>query len=262
MLKFQSTPGAGIARVGTHVDRFLVACGVWVLLGCGDIAGEGATTTGAAEGDVLLTEDAGGATSGDGVDGSAAVDGASGVDGVDTADGADSTDSSDGTIDPIIWDDELKDGWIEPDVGECDSATVRAYLQYTPDGDTVHLTNGERVRLLGVAASEVSGNECYSNEAKESLIALAPKGTEVCLIPDPNADNKDVYDRLLRYMFVPHKDDGRWVLANARMVRIGHARAYTSFLWGLRFRNDIVAAEFDARTEDIGGWAACGWAPR
>ena len=166
--------------------------------------------------------------------------------------------------DPIIWDDTLKDSWIEPEPGECDSAAVRAFIQYTPDGDTIHLTNGERVRLLGVSASELGdgSGECWSENAKDSLIELGPKGTEVCLLPDPNADNKDVYDRLLRYVFVPHIEDGRWVLANARQVRIGYARAYTSFLWGLRYRNEIIAAEFEARTEDIGGWDACGWQPR
>ena len=194
-----------------------------------------------------------------------AADGSISADGTGSTDGASDTvfiDTYVKPVDPIIWDDALQDGWIEPEPGECDSATVRAFVQYTPDGDTVHLTNGERVRLLGVSASELGGNECWSEDAKDSLIALAPKGTEVCLLPDPKADNKDRYDRLLRYVFVPHIDDSRWVLANARQVRIGYARAYTSFLWGLRFRNEIVAAEFEARTENIGGWPACGWQPR
>ena len=214
---------------------------------CGDVAGQGAVLGGAVEGDTAdgasadaLSADATGAAAGD----------------VQTAD------TFELVIDPIVWDASLSDGWIEPDPGECDASAVRAFVQYTPDGDTMHLTSGERVRLLGVSASELSNSECYSTEGKDVLIGLAPKGTEICLIPDPKADNKDVYDRLLRYVFVPHPDDGRWVLANARIVRTGRARAYTSFLWGLRFRNEIVAAEFDARTENIGGWAACGWQPR
>ncbi len=235
---------AVIAAGSIHHSPVIVLIALFLSsIACGDLAGQTSALS-----DVQIGNDAGYDSS----TGSGGTDGATGID-------------SGGTtvpVDPIIWDDSLKDGWIEPEPGECESIAVRAFIQYTPDGDTIHLTSGERVRMLGVSASELSNSECYSNEGKESLIALAQKGTEICLLPDPKADNKDRYDRLLRYVFVPHADDGRWVLANARLVRTGKARAYTSFLWGLRYRNEIVAAEFEARSEDIGGWADCGWQPR
>ncbi|MEC8023214.1 MAG: hypothetical protein VX223_04725, partial [Myxococcota bacterium] len=146
---------AVIAAGSIHHSPVIVLIALFLLsIACGDLAGQTSALS-----DVQIGNDAG-------------YDSATGSDGTDGATGIDSG----GTmvpVDPIIWDDSLKDGWIEPEPGECESIAVRAFIQYTPDGDTIHLTSGERVRMLGVSASELSKGECYSNEGKESLIALA-----------------------------------------------------------------------------------------
>ena len=67
------------------------------------------------------------------------------------------------------------------------------------DGDTIRLTNGERVRLVQIDAPE-SAEECYGSKAARVLAGLLPAGTKVKLEADPALDRVDRYGRLLRYI--------------------------------------------------------------
>ena len=73
--------------------------------------------------------------------------------------------------------------------------TVRAVT----DGDTIRLSNNQRVRLVQIDAPETS-SECYGNPAKNVLAGLLPVGTKVKLQSDPALDDVDRYGRLLRYV--------------------------------------------------------------
>ncbi len=84
------------------------------------------------------------------------------------------------------------------------------------DGDTIVLTDGERVRLIGVDSDE-KGGECYE-EAKQRMQELV-EGKDVLLEKD--ITNRDKYGRLLRYIYV---DD---VFVNLVMVEEGLAQVYT-----------------------------------
>lgn len=96
------------------------------------------------------------------------------------------------------------------------SATETAIVGRVIDGDTVMLTNGERVRLIGIDADE-KGEECYT-EAKERMRELV-EGKDVLLERD--VTDKDKYGRLLRYIYV---DD---IFVNLVMVEEGMAKVYT-----------------------------------
>ena len=97
------------------------------------------------------------------------------------------------------------------------------------DGDTVKLSNGEFVRLLGINAPE-KGQKFYE-EAKYKLSKLL-KNKKIILESD--ARDRDYYGRLLRYVFV----DG--TLINVEMVREGYAKPY--MLDGLKYRDEIEEA--------------------
>lgn len=84
------------------------------------------------------------------------------------------------------------------------------------DGDTIELSNGDRVRLIGIDAAE-KGGKCYV-EAKERLKELI-EGKDVILESDVN--DKDKYGRLLRYIFVNDS------FINFVLVREGLAKIYT-----------------------------------
>ncbi|MEM7824738.1 MAG: thermonuclease family protein, partial [Candidatus Aenigmatarchaeota archaeon] len=83
------------------------------------------------------------------------------------------------------------------------------------DGDTIEIETGEKVRLLGINAPEI--NEHYYQEAKDRLAELV-NGKLVKL--EAGREDKDIYGRLLRYVFV---DD---VFVNLQLLREGYATVY------------------------------------
>jgi micrococcal nuclease len=84
------------------------------------------------------------------------------------------------------------------------------------DGDTFQLTDGTRVRLIGMDTEE-KGERCYQ-EAKDRLKELI-EGKDVFLEADKT--DKDRYDRLLRYVYIND------TFVNYLLVREGLARVYT-----------------------------------
>ena len=130
-------------------------------------------------------------------------------------------------------------------------------VDWVADGDTLSLSTGERIRFLGVDTPETSSGDCESGQAKAFTEKNAGKGTAVCLTGDSKAGDKDIYGRLLRYVWL-QRDHGV-VLLNARLVRVGLARVYYPFASGLRLEAELNQAQKAARTETAGGWGLCGW---
>ncbi|MHA2023397.1 MAG: thermonuclease family protein [Candidatus Thorarchaeota archaeon] len=91
----------------------------------------------------------------------------------------------------------------------------RIQATYVYDGDTIRVSTGESVRLIGINAPE-SGQPCY-DEATTKLSELL-LWKEVTLEGD--VEDKDQHGRLLRYV---HADN---TFINLEMVRLGFAHAY------------------------------------
>jgi micrococcal nuclease len=83
------------------------------------------------------------------------------------------------------------------------------------DGDTVKVSGGTRVRLIGIDTPE--RGQCGYREAGDALEALIA-GRPVLLVPGAR-DDHDRYGRLLRYLDVDGLD------LNLEMIRSGHAIA-------------------------------------
>jgi len=129
--------------------------------------------------------------------------------------------------------------------------TVRRVL----DGDTFDLDNGSRVRLLDIDAPERDAP--LGQPATEALRRLV-EGRRVRLAPGPRG--RDGYGRFLRYVFVEQPGealaaDGREVLVNSEIVRLGLARARVGSDSGDR-AGEILAAEREAREARRGMWGA------
>lgn len=88
------------------------------------------------------------------------------------------------------------------------------------DGDTYVIETGEKVRMIGINAPEMSTE--FGDDAKAHLEKLIGN-REVMLVEDSKAGKKDKYKRLLRYTIVEGED------INQRMVCDGFAVAYTRF---------------------------------
>jgi micrococcal nuclease len=121
------------------------------------------------------------------------------------------------------------------------------------DGDTIRLTDGNVVRLLGMDAPE-AGN-CYSNEATSRLTALVA-GRDIYF--DKAERPLDQTGRLLRYVFVRNSSEAERgdIHVNKALVREGYATS----LWiapNRRYQGQFEAAENDAQEYDRGMWNAC-----
>ncbi len=110
------------------------------------------------------------------------------------------------------------------------------------DGDTLTLSDGNHVRLIGINTPEKS--QFYYQEAKDKLTSLV-EGKGVTLIKDKT--NNDRYGRLLRYVYL----DG--VFINEVMVEEGYAEAI-EYKPNLAHQDILEAAEIEAKQQNLGIW--------
>lgn len=124
------------------------------------------------------------------------------------------------------------------------------------DGDTLSVNmNGreEKVRLIGVDTPEThdprKAVQCYGEAAAKFTRELV--GTQaIRLEADPLNTNRDRYDRLLRYAYLPDN-----TLVNAEIIKQGYGFAYTSF--PMTKASDFQRLQRDAMTAKRGLWGSC-----
>jgi micrococcal nuclease len=124
------------------------------------------------------------------------------------------------------------------------------------DGDTIRVDmNGktETIRFIGVDTPETHDPrkvvQCFGLAAAsytKQLIGNVP----VRLEADPLSSNRDRYDRLLRYVYLP---DGR--LVQAEIIKNGYGFAYTSFPFTKSA--EFVSYQKEAREQNKGLWGSC-----
>ncbi|MFH1782234.1 MAG: thermonuclease family protein [Candidatus Omnitrophota bacterium] len=127
------------------------------------------------------------------------------------------------------------------------------YVTHVIDGDTVVLSDGSKIRYIGINTPETRKRigdtwlydpKPYSEEAKlfnESLVG----GKKVNLEFD--VEKKDKYGRTLAYLYV----DGKMV--NIEMIKNGFSIAYP-YPPNDRYINDLLEAEGSARDNKLGIW--------
>ncbi len=124
------------------------------------------------------------------------------------------------------------------------------------DGDTIAVDmNGanEKIRLIGVDTPEThdprKSVQCYGKQASEftkNLIGNNP----VRLEADPTNQNRDRYNRLLRYVYL---QDGR--LVNGELIKQGYGFAYTSFPF--QKLEEFRELQRQAQEQSQGLWSTC-----
>lgn len=111
------------------------------------------------------------------------------------------------------------------------------------DGDTFETETGEKVRLIGINAPEMS--DFYGLEAKKYLTNLI-ENKVVLLQTDNISSNRDRYQRLLRYVIIDGVD------INKKMVSDGFAFAYLKYKFS---KSDLYEnAQIQARDMNLGIW--------
>lgn len=142
--------------------------------------------------------------------------------------------------------------------GATSSIVTNALIVRAVDGDTlVAKIDGDakesRIRLLGINTPETVDPrktvECFGHEASAHKHAMID-GKRVLLKGDPQADERDKYDRLLRNVFL---EDGTDV--NAAMVRDGYAYAYPSFPLSPERKRELKRLQDVAQAAGRGLWS-------
>ena len=129
-------------------------------------------------------------------------------------------------------------------------------VTHVADGDTISVDmNGktETIRMIGVDTPEsVKPNspvQCYGKEASDFTKQNLSNQT-VRLEADPTGDNRDKYDRLLRYVYL--QDGTLW---EQKLISEGYGFAYLSF----QFTKQTDFASYQAHAKDakLGLWNTC-----
>jgi micrococcal nuclease len=111
------------------------------------------------------------------------------------------------------------------------------------DGDTFETETGEKIRLIGINAPEVS--DIFGKESRQHLKNLIENKT-VELKKDNISSDRDNYNRLLRYIFLDGID------VNEKMILDGYAFAYLKF--GFEKLEKYKIAQIDASQNNKGIW--------
>lgn len=124
------------------------------------------------------------------------------------------------------------------------------------DGDTIEVDMSgkkEKIRMIGVDTPESvkpnSAVQCYAREASD-FTKKNLSGQSVRLEADPIGDNRDRYDRLLRYVYM--QDGTLW---NQKLINDGYGFAYLSFDFSKS--EDFAAAQEHAKSTKLGLWNIC-----
>jgi micrococcal nuclease len=124
------------------------------------------------------------------------------------------------------------------------------------DGDTIAVNmNGkeEKIRMIGVDTPETHDPrkpvQCFGQAASEFTKQLIG-AQSVRLETDSLSTNRDRYDRLLRYVYLP---DGR--LVEAEIIKNGYGFAYLGFPFTKS--DEFKRYEAEARDSNRGLWGDC-----
>jgi micrococcal nuclease len=122
------------------------------------------------------------------------------------------------------------------------------------DGDTLVVSGGVRVRLIGIDTPESVDPrrpvECFGKEAAAALGRLVPPGTPVRLGYD--VERTDRFGRTLAYVY--RQPDGLFV--NAALVEHGYAQPAT-FPPNVAHAAEFASLAGHARQGQAGLWSAC-----
>ncbi len=159
--------------------------------------------------------------------------------------------------DVVHFTDEPRAGATRLHLSSSATAPRNGRVERVIDGDTLLLTTGQRIRLLGINAPEVphrgAPGEPGGLEASSFLKEQA-SGSRITLAYGP--EKRDRYDRFLAYVHLPDGTD-----LNERLVANGHAYV-TPRPPNLARVERYFATESQARAERKGLWSRTRYAPQ
>jgi endonuclease YncB( thermonuclease family) len=138
-------------------------------------------------------------------------------------------------------------------IDDCGIDNYETTISRVVDGDTIEFEcNGdkEKIRIIGIDTPETvhpsKPVECFGKEASEKINELV-QDKVVKLQKDLGTDDRDKYDRLLRYIEIDGEDIG------AKMIKNGYAFSYKAYPH--KKLDEYNNFEKEAREGDTGLWS-------
>lgn len=150
-------------------------------------------------------------------------------------------------------------GWLDPVLNQAQTNQPGIYsISRYVDGDTIVVDmdgTNETIRFIGIDTPEThkpnTPVQCYGPAAAaHTKNVISHAGGKVRLAADALSGNRDRYNRLLRYVYLP---DG--TLVNELNIREGYAFYYPYFPFTKK--QDFAAAQKAAQAANRGLWANC-----
>jgi len=123
------------------------------------------------------------------------------------------------------------------------------FVKRVIDGDTIVLSNNERVRYIGINTPEVSHPKKPVEWMGREATAFNKKLVEHKYVRlEYDVDLRDKYGRLLAYVFVDNTH------VNAELVRMGYAQVYT-VPPNVKYTDLFLSIQREARQAKKGLWS-------
>lgn len=130
------------------------------------------------------------------------------------------------------------------------SVSETATVSRVIDGDTIELSDGRKVRYIGINTPETThpqkGQECFGQEAKQKNAEIVEGKT---VILERDVTDTDRYGRLLRYVYVDE------VMINEQLVAEGFAFS-SPYPPDVKFQERFDELQQSARQGQLGLWGA------
>ena len=126
-------------------------------------------------------------------------------------------------------------------------STIPLKITRVIDGDTVVLSNGVHVRLIGIDTPEK--NNCFFSEATKITSDLL-LNKKVVLKTD--VDDLDQFGRTLGYLY-----DNNGILINQKLLELGSGEFFLDNQ-NIKYQKEFVSAATAAHDKKVGMWGACG----
>jgi micrococcal nuclease len=120
---------------------------------------------------------------------------------------------------------------------------------YIVDGDTIDVEiNGikERIRIIGINSAEFNQDSCSAQYSKDKMIEIA-QNRKVRLDSDPLSADRDVYNRLLRHLYL--EDNTNIAL---KMLEQGDLPGFYNYPFS--YEDEYKQAEAKAKQNKLGIW--------
>lgn len=123
------------------------------------------------------------------------------------------------------------------------------------DWDTIEISSGgktEKIRLIWIDTPETVDTskpiQCFGEEASKKATELL-LNKKISIVNDDTQNDKDIYDRLLRYVYTED-----WTFINEQLVKNWYAMEYT-YKTAYKYQTKFKTAEQNARENKLWLWA-------